>query len=323
VQASGATNQGTVSYVLVAPSGRTPTKGAATVSGGGWSASFTFTAAETGSYEVRVSASSATASGFIAVPCSAPLLEFDPPCSASDTTQVRVTGRWFAPFDAAYVDFDADGSEEAGRIPVDNRGTWTVVMTIKPSSSPRNVAARDLSKNTARGTWSPCPPGTIPTTTTSTSTTTSTTEPTSETTTPTTAASTTSTTRPNLPGPDVTVPPSVPLPPATPGATLTVTPRLGPTGFVTGVTGTGFPANATVDLHWQPGVGSTTATTGADGTFHAQALIFPHDRLGPRALVGTSGGTTAYDAFLVVASTVQPSGQNVAQITWTRRFLQR
>jgi hypothetical protein len=52
-------------------------------------------------------------------------------------------------------------------------------------------------------------------------------------------------------------------------------------------------------------------------------LVFPNDRIGPRALLATAGATTAFDAFLVVQSSVQPSGQDVAQITRIRRFNSR
>jgi hypothetical protein len=309
---------------MYSPGGRAINKGSATNSGGGWQTSLTWSYSEVGVYELRASAGGLNVSGFLEVPCQPQTLEYDPPCFAAGYSGVvTMTGRHFAPFYTPHtVTYDAGGSEQQQqiRIPADGHGVvvWQFKVTPAGRPHPGNITGNGM---TATGPWSPCPPGA--TTTTSTSTTTSTTAPPDETTTPTTGPSSTTTTRPNLPGPDVTVPASVPLPPPTPGATLTVTPRLGPSGFVTAVTGTGFPANATVELRWQPGVGTTTATTGPDGTFHAQALVLPHDQLGPRALVGTSGATTAYDAFLVVPSTVQPSGQNVAQITRTRRFLQR
>ena len=166
-----------------------------------------------------------------------------------------------------------------------------------------------------------------PTTTTNTTTTTSTPGSTTITTSPpddTVPDDTTTTTRPpvDIPGTPVTVPPTIDLPPPTPGATLTVTPELGPAGFVTSAAGTGFPPGA-VTLVWSPGIGSTTAIVGPDGTFAARVLVFPNDRLGPRALVAVAGGTSAYDAFLVVPSSVQPSGQDVRQINRIRRFNQR
>jgi hypothetical protein len=325
VQASGATNQGTVSLVLYAPSGGAVNKGSATVSGGGWSGSLDLSAREVGFYELRATAGAATATGFIEVPCQAPTLEYSPTCFpvGYDGT-VTMTGRHFAPFGQPYtVTYDLGGTEQqrAIRQVGDNHGVTSTTFKVTPSNRPHPGEISDGQRTlVATATWSPCPPG--PTTTTTSTTTTSTTAPVEETTT-TEQPSTTTTRRPDLPGPTVTVPPLVPLPPPTPGATLAVHPELGPAGFVTTATGTGFPPNGTVELHWQPGVGQFTATTGADGTFVAHALVFPKDRLGPRALVATSGGTTAFDAFLVVASTVQPSGQSVAQITRTRRFLQR
>jgi hypothetical protein len=321
----GATNQATVSVVMYSPTGAAINKGSATSSGGGWQTSLTWSYAATGTYELRASAGGLNVSGFLEVPCQPPTLEFAPTCFAAGYSgTVTMTGRHFAPFGSPYtVTYDLGGSEQqqAIRQVGDNHGVVNTTFKVTPSNRGHPSEISDGNRAlVASGTWSPCPPGT--TTTTTSSTTTSTTEPES-TTTPTTAPPSTTTTRPPLPGPDVTVPPSVQLPPPTPGATLTVTPKVGRSGFVTSAVGTGFPPNAPVVLHWQPGVGETTATSGADGTFHAQVLIFPHDQLGPRALVANSGATTAYDAFLVVPSTVKPSGQNVAQITRVRRFLQR
>jgi hypothetical protein len=91
---------------------------------------------------------------------------------------------------------------------------------------------------------------------------------------------------------------------------------------VTGVTGTGFPPGPVV-LVWSPGIGTTTTVAGPDGAIATRVLIFPGDRLGPRALVATGGAVTAFDAFLVVPSTVQPSGQEVSQINRIRRFNNR
>jgi hypothetical protein len=112
------------------------------------------------------------------------------------------------------------------------------------------------------------------------------------------------------------------IPPPTPGATLAVKPSLGTPGFVALVTGTGF-APGPVQLTWAPGIGSFAATAGPDGTFTAQVLVFPHDRLGPRTLVATGGAVTATAPFLVVPNTVHPSGKDVTQITRLRSFNQR
>ena len=306
-------NRASVAITVFSPTGQQIGQGSAAVSGGGWSTSVGFGTTVAGSYEVRATVSTAVASGFINVPCQNPALEFDPPCSTPTTTQVRVTGRWFQPFSNGYVDMNNDGSEELGRLPVDGRGTFSGLVNVAASTAARPVRGRDLDQNVAFGTWSPCPPST---TTTSSSTTTP--PSTTITTAPpddTVPDVTTSTTRP----PDV---PTVTVPPPTPGATLTVSPELGPAGFVTGAAGTGFPPGVVV-LTWSPGVGSATAVVGPDGTFSARMLVMPNDRLGPRTLVATSGTTSAFDAFLVVPSSVQPSGQDVQQITRIRRFNQR
>jgi hypothetical protein len=320
----GQTNQATVAVVMISPSGRTPTKGSATQSSGRWQTSLVWNYAEVGTWELRASTGGLNVSAFMEVPCQTPTLEYAPTCFAVGYSgTVTMTGRHFAPYGTGYMTYDVGGAEtqRAIRIPNDGHGVFSATFKVTPSNRDHPGEGTDANRAVlATATWSPCPPGT--TTTTTSTTTTSTTQPGDEPTT-TTAPPSTTTTRPPLPGPDVTVPPSVQLPPPTPGATLTVTPKVGRSGFVTSAVGTGFPPNAPVVLHWQPGVGETTATSGADGTFHAQVLIFPHDQLGPRALVANSGATTAYDAFLVVPSTVKPSGQNVAQITRVRRFLQR
>jgi hypothetical protein len=175
------------------------------------------------------------------------------------------------------------------------------------------VAQQFRTQETARATWPPCPP--TPTTTTTTSTTVPDT-------------TTTSTTRP--PGGGVvttttstTIPTIVTIPPPTPGAALLVTPSLGPGGFVTTALGSGFPANQPVTLGWSPGIGIYSVTAGPDGTFVSPVLVMNRDVLGPRTLVATSGEVSASASFLVVPSTVQPSGKDVAQITRVRRFLQR
>jgi hypothetical protein len=86
--------------------------------------------------------------------------------------------------------------------------------------------------------------------------------------------------------------------------------------------GTGWP-EGTVQLRWSPGIGAFTATVGVDGTFSVPVLVFHRDVLGPRTLSATDGRVSATTPFLVVPSSVQPSGQDVAQISRARRFLQR
>ena len=319
----GQTNQATVGVVMIAPDGTTPNKGSATQSSGRWQTSVTFSYSQTGTWEIRASAGGLRASAFMEVPCQPPTLEYAPTCfPVGYDGVVTMTVRHFAPYGTGYMTYDVGGSEtqRAIRIPADGHGVFSAQFKVTPANRDHPGEGTDSNRAVlATATWSPCPPGTT-TTTTAATTTTSTTEP--ETTTTTRPGSTTTTTRPN--GPTTTLPVPVELPPPTPGATLTLTPRLGPPGFVTGVRGTGFPPNTTVALHWQPGVGTATALVGADGAFATRVLVLPNDQLGPRALVATSGATTAFDAFLVVPSTVKPSGgQNVAQLNRIRRFLKR
>jgi hypothetical protein len=333
VAVSGRTGFGTVSAVLYAPSGGAVTK-TSTSASGSYSLGFAFTPRETGSYEVRVSDSSGTLSAYIEVPCQAPTIEFSPTCfPVGYSGTVTLTGRHFLPYGTGYADYDVNGSEAQSqiRIPVDARGVFSATFKVTPSNRPHPSELADANRTlVASGSWNPCPPGTIPPTTTSTSSTTTTSTPGD--TVPDTVpdpATTTTTSSPDpglpfIPTTTIPLPPTVEIPPPTPGASLVLSPRIGPPGFVTMARGAGFPAGA-VTLDWSGGVGRTTTTAGADGTFSVQVLILPRDRLGPRALVATGqAGVTAYDGFLVVPASVQPSsGREVAQITRIRRFTQR
>jgi hypothetical protein len=259
---------------------------------------------------------------FVAVPQSS----FNNPCGAvGSTVSITITGTNFPPKSFGYIVYDPDGPDQqaASRIPT-NTGTFSWTFSVVVPNRSITLSVYDVDGNVAPNlTWRPvaCPPG--PTTTT--------TAPIGSTTTTspdvTVPDDTTTTTRPGIPlitTTTSTLPPTVDVPPPTAGATLTLNPRLGPPGFVTGVVGTGFPPGA-VQLDWSGGVGRTMAIAGPDGTFSTRVLILPRDRLGPRALVATGqGGVTAYDGFLVVPSSVQPSsGREVAQITRIRRFTQR
>jgi uncharacterized repeat protein (TIGR01451 family) len=91
---------------------------------------------------------------------------------------------------------------------------------------------------------------------------------------------------------------------------LTVTPPIGPPGFVTLATGTGFPRGATVILVWRRGLGTTTVQADRNGRFDVFVLILPRDSVGPRLLVALPGRLDAFRAtsarFLVVPSPQQP-----------------
>lgn len=245
---------------------------------------------------------------------SVPQVSISPPCSRpGQTTDVTVTGSGWPARYPIYVTYDYPSNFVRTTIGGAD-STFSVVFTgVNPPNRDVVIYVEQPDRELAvRTIWSACPPET-------TTTTTSTTVP---------DTTTTSTTRP--PGGGVvttttstTIPTIVTIPPPTPGAALLVTPSLGPGGFVTTALGSGFPANQPVTLGWSPGIGIYSVTAGPDGTFVSPVLIMNRDVLGPRALVATSGEVSASASFLVVPSTVQPSGKDVAQITRARRFLQR
>ncbi|MGZ8696066.1 MAG: hypothetical protein ACXWZ1_01785 [Gaiellaceae bacterium] len=94
---------------------------------------------------------------------------------------------------------------------------------------------------------------------------------------------------------------------------LTLDPPLGTPGFATLAIGTGFPANTTVMLRWQPGLGvPVRVRVDANGAFRTHVLVIPHDRIGRRKLVARSQSRSrafkpVAAKFLVVPPTVQPS----------------
>jgi len=90
---------------------------------------------------------------------------------------------------------------------------------------------------------------------------------------------------------------------------LTVSPGLGPPGFVATAIGTGFPNGAKVKLTWVDPSGQTLLTenltrTVVNGGFSTQVLIFRRDQKGPRGLVAEWAGGTRFAPvtapFLVV-----------------------
>jgi hypothetical protein len=311
VSVAGTTNGASVVVQLIAPSGAVLAQDQPKASSGRWSSTaLSFVSSQTGTYEVRATFSTARSSAFLDVPCQAPTLEYDPPCFVvGSTSAVTMTARHFEPYAAGYMTYDVGGSEQQQRIriPVDAHGTFTAVFKVDPADRDHPGEGTDASRTlVATATWQPCPPP-GPTTTTIPSVTTAPT-----TTAKPTGGGTTSTTSPVV----------VTVPPTTPGVTLTVTPPIGPPGFVAVAQGSGF-APGPVTLTWAPGIGTVTATADTSGRFDAPMLVMPRDRIGLRQLVATSGTTSAGAAFLVVPNTVQPSGKDVAQITRIRRFLQR
>ncbi len=100
---------------------------------------------------------------------------------------------------------------------------------------------------------------------------------------------------------------------------LRLDPAIGRPGFVTQVTGTGFPPGQAVALSWDrgsvavqpPGTAPDLVTADPGGGFRAPLLIFHHDVRGVRRLSAAPRGPVAYTAaptvdFLVVPGTLQP-----------------
>jgi uncharacterized repeat protein (TIGR01451 family) len=92
---------------------------------------------------------------------------------------------------------------------------------------------------------------------------------------------------------------------------LIVRPPLGPPGFVTRAFGRDFPANASVVLTWNSGLGRLRVVADRKGRFEVPVLIFYHDLLGPRDLIatpapGAPGFRPPRARFLVVQGTLQP-----------------
>lgn len=229
---------------------------------------------------------------------------FDPACRPPSPVVLTVTADGFTPKSNGYVTIDPGGPEQQNRsrIPT-NGGRFEAVFDTTGSGRSLAVTVSDLGGPELDTRWPACPPPTSSTTVIATTTT---------------VASTTTTE-----GITTTVPTIVTIPAPTPGATLAIEPSLGPGGFVAAAKGEGFPPNVEVELRWSPGLGEFAATTAPDGTFRVAVLVMDRDVIGPRVLTATAGPAAANAGFLVVPSTVQPSGADVAQISRTRRFLQR
>lgn len=316
---------------LAAPSGSVITKATwfDADEDGRWSVAFpAITTTLKGSYTITATDGFGNRStAYFSAPC--PRVELDPPCSvAGRPTTLTVFAFDFAPNDRGYVFFDYSGPNSYGqeriRIQIDGAGNFATTsaygstpFSVIPPDRDVPIHVEDLRDNVIDVLWPRCPSRGVTTTSTSTI------PLTPDTTTTTEMVTIPSTTVVRLPepGPTTTSTTTV-VPPPTPGASLTLTPSVGPPGFVTLAQGTGFPPGP-VTLTWTRGLGFTPATAGPDGTFAVRVLVFPKDRLGPRAAVASAGGVTANAAFLVVPPTVQPSGSDVTQITRIRRFNQR
>jgi hypothetical protein len=97
---------------------------------------------------------------------------------------------------------------------------------------------------------------------------------------------------------------------------LTISPRSGPSGYATIVSGTGFPLSTTISLRWDKGLSAgrpVEVTTDATGAFRISVFVLPHDLEGRRTLTaatpddpGAFPGVTA--DYLVVPGSGQPPG---------------
>jgi hypothetical protein len=92
---------------------------------------------------------------------------------------------------------------------------------------------------------------------------------------------------------------------------IVAVPPIGPPGFVAAIRGTDFPPGRPVRLSWDVGITATAAPVRptADGSFTAQLLVLPKDRLGGRRAVATGTGFSPVSTpFLVVLPAQQPPG---------------
>ncbi len=97
---------------------------------------------------------------------------------------------------------------------------------------------------------------------------------------------------------------------------LTISPRSGPAGYATIVSGTGFPLSTTISLRWDKGLTAgrpVEVTTDATGAFRISVFVLPHDLEGRRTLTaGTPDDPGAFPGvtadYLVVLGSGQPPG---------------
>ena len=206
------------------------------------------------------------------------------------------------------------GTDRCSSATLDPGGSCTLDVRFRPAA--RGARASSVlvqgdatagARLLGEGTVTP-PSTTVPTTTT-----TAAGSPTTRPATGTTGATTT--TAPPPPSPP---PPGVDVPVATPGSTLTLDRSVGRIGEVVTARGAGFQPGA-VTLAWRPGIGTTTAEAGPDGSFTVSVLLLRGDQsTGPRVLVATGPASTATAPFLAVPGRMQPSGGSDAALTHRR-----
>jgi hypothetical protein len=189
---------------------------------------------------------------------------------------------------------------------VDASGTFSTVITpLRRPASTYAVVATDsagFGGQSPGGFVVPCP--SVPTVT----------QPTTGTTRPT--GTTTATTPPTAP--PTTAPPVTGVPGPTP--TVSCSPCVGTPGLVTLVAGSGFGPGTSVNVRWEPGLGSVVVTADPAGGFRTSMLVFPRDQLGPRLIIAEGPGGSSQVAFLAVTPSVNPSGRDV-QIQGVRRLV--
>ncbi|MFG2062665.1 hypothetical protein ACGFIK_14735 [Micromonospora sp. NPDC048871] len=92
---------------------------------------------------------------------------------------------------------------------------------------------------------------------------------------------------------------------------IVAVPSIGPPGFVASIRGEDFPPGRPLRLSWDLGITAAAPPVrpAADGSFTAQLLVLPKDRLGGRQAVATGTGfSPVRTPFLVVLPAQQPPG---------------
>ncbi len=97
---------------------------------------------------------------------------------------------------------------------------------------------------------------------------------------------------------------------------ITISPRSGPAGYATIVSGTGFPLETPITLTWDKGLTASRpieVTTDGTGAFRVSVFLLPHDVEGTRTMTaGTADDPAAFPGvtadYLVVPGSGQPPG---------------
>ncbi|HEV8572900.1 MAG TPA: hypothetical protein VGR49_07635 [Actinomycetota bacterium] len=87
---------------------------------------------------------------------------------------------------------------------------------------------------------------------------------------------------------------------------VSLSPNIGPPGFVPFVEGSLFPPERTIVLKWKPGLGRFEIVSDVDGNIVGQVLVFHNDITGPRLLRAKGPGVLAEADFMVTPATGQP-----------------